>query len=383
MVKLKFSEHGATHFDKAYARGRQLLFWHFGDKTLLSLKELTNIAPPEGESYAGTSDILINKIIGSENRNRDYAEGFFPAHSWMGGRWTKIWDLMKKNKLEEPIQVLEYGGIYFVRDGHHRVSTGRLLGREYIHARVTKLTVPYMLPETFSRSDLLHFHKLVDFQKKTGFLTAVPQARFDVRRLKTWALLEKEIRQWSPAWFKRHPESHGHAEQQDKQDLIWYNTTYALIINYVRSNSLHYLFPGWGDTDVVIEMLRFWNTLSKPDELWIGEMYALFIKHSRHRRFFLVPIQLFSERIKSFFRTACDERCRFLRLSNLKQYRPEFKLPADTKKKYWHILYRELFGDHALKMKKKLGRPPYLPELVCDWYDNIWLPRTEMQQEKV
>jgi hypothetical protein len=258
------------------------------------------------------------------------------------------------------------------------VSTGRFLGRIYIRAHVTKLAAPYTLPEGFSRCDLPSFRKMVEFEKRTGFFTTVPEARFDIRRLKTWSLLEKEIRQWSPAWFDRHPDSHDVEENDREHDRIWYNSTYKITLDYVQNKSLHYLFPGWGDTDVAMEIIRIWNTLPAPDELWVGEMYSLFIKRSRIRRFFLVPVQLFYELVKSLFRTPCDERCRFLRVSNIKAYRPEFRLPADAGKKYWRKFFRDVFKDHANTMKKKLGRPPYLPELIIDWYDNVWLPKTEM-----
>jgi hypothetical protein len=36
-----------------------------------------------------------------------------------------------------PVELIRVGDVYFVRDGHHRVSVARALGQAYIDAEVT------------------------------------------------------------------------------------------------------------------------------------------------------------------------------------------------------------------------------------------------------
>ena len=35
-----------------------------------------------------------------------------------------------------PVELIQVGDIYFVRDGHHRISVARALGEEYIDAEI-------------------------------------------------------------------------------------------------------------------------------------------------------------------------------------------------------------------------------------------------------
>jgi hypothetical protein len=36
-----------------------------------------------------------------------------------------------------PVALIQVGDVYFVRDGHHRISVARALGRNQIEAKVT------------------------------------------------------------------------------------------------------------------------------------------------------------------------------------------------------------------------------------------------------
>ena len=45
-----------------------------------------------------------------------------------------------------PVELIQIGDIYFVRDGHHRVSVARAMGQEHIEAEVTLWKVEGELP---------------------------------------------------------------------------------------------------------------------------------------------------------------------------------------------------------------------------------------------
>jgi hypothetical protein len=36
-----------------------------------------------------------------------------------------------------PVELIQVGDVFFVRDGHHRVSVARAMGQEYAEAEVT------------------------------------------------------------------------------------------------------------------------------------------------------------------------------------------------------------------------------------------------------
>jgi hypothetical protein len=45
-----------------------------------------------------------------------------------------------------PVKLIQIGDLYFVRDGHHRISVARAMGQEAIEAEVTAWTVMGPLP---------------------------------------------------------------------------------------------------------------------------------------------------------------------------------------------------------------------------------------------
>lgn len=347
-----------------------------GDHSILALSELTQIYKPDGESKQKDRDIPIDLVVGSEDRGDDFAEGFIPTHEWMMRRWVTIWNLMGKNELAEPIKVIDYGGVYFVRDGHHRVSAARNLNREFIRAEITTYSVPFQLHSNFRRSSLGHFRKLCEFQRKTRFLNAVPEIEFDIKRDSSWDILEREINVWNAAWFRNHSDEVGPVTQEERYKH-WNELIFQYILKHITRQSLHYLYPGWGHGDVALHLIQLWNTFPNPDEYTVEDMYRIFLSSARKKRFLLLPWQLIIEGIRDARRTDTDERCLFLQMSRIKILRPDFRLPADLGKRYWRRLHRDLFKTHYSRMKKRLGRSPNLEELVEDWYDNQWLPRTE------
>lgn len=379
MTETYLHNEATSHFRSVYLKGywlKSALSYPFlGKRSIISLSDLTKIYKPEGELYSGMKEVLVSKILGSEDRSNDFAEGFLPGKSWMQNRWIKVCVLMLKGNLEEPIDVIEYGGVYFVRDGNHRVSVAKKIKREFLRAKVTKLKVPFSIPETLTQNKLINFKKMAQFQKSTSFFTNVLDAKFDIRRKQSWEIMEKELKDWSPMWFDRHKEF---LQEKDipKQQQIWYEWLNKSVMEDIKKSSLHYLFPGWGDTDVAMEIIKLWNSYSNPDDISVEELYDIFIKRTRKRRFLLTPIHFIIDKIHYLRRTAWDERCFFYRRSGIGEIRPEFKLPSDLGKRFWRNLYKDLFKVHYNKMRKELGRSPYHVELVSNWYDNVWIPRS-------
>jgi hypothetical protein len=45
-----------------------------------------------------------------------------------------------------PVELIQVGDLYFVRDGHHRISVAQAMGQESIEAEVTVWQVAGLLP---------------------------------------------------------------------------------------------------------------------------------------------------------------------------------------------------------------------------------------------
>ena len=52
-------------------------------------------------------------------------------------RWTRVASAWLAGVVFAPVELLQVGGGYFVRDGHHRISVARAVGQLTIEAEVT------------------------------------------------------------------------------------------------------------------------------------------------------------------------------------------------------------------------------------------------------
>ena len=117
----------------------------------------------------GIREIPLKQIIGSLERANDFDRSFRPLHKKLRERWIKIWTLQNQGGLE-PILVHKVGNIYFVEDGHHRVSVARGSGLRTIEAEEIEYQVAFCFPTTASLDELLG--RLIEPQLEgTSFLS--------------------------------------------------------------------------------------------------------------------------------------------------------------------------------------------------------------------
>lgn len=89
--------------------------------------------------HAGVQLVALDEIRGSENRSDDFDAAFRPLHRRMQQRWVNVASAWLHGAVFEPVQLVQIGADYFVRDGHHRISVARATGQHYIDAEVTVL----------------------------------------------------------------------------------------------------------------------------------------------------------------------------------------------------------------------------------------------------
>lgn len=129
-------------------RARSRAFWN---SVLYNLRGIPNeLIPfstvrglyPSSENYGGVRSIEIENIVGSVDRYRDFDHYFLPKVTENLGRWVGVRQASLEGKELPPIEVYKVGDIYFVKDGHHRVSVARNAGQKYIDAEIIELNVP-------------------------------------------------------------------------------------------------------------------------------------------------------------------------------------------------------------------------------------------------
>jgi hypothetical protein len=89
-----------------------------------------------GSFYAGIQVVPICSIIGSEGKVADFDMGFHPIQETLRERWVSLAMAYIGCLPLPPVELIQIGNAYFVRDGHHRISVSRAFGQTNIDAEV-------------------------------------------------------------------------------------------------------------------------------------------------------------------------------------------------------------------------------------------------------
>lgn len=121
---------------------------------LLSFDKVRRSLPIYGSSYRGLQPVPLDKIVGSAtHRYSDFDRAFLPAQVRTKSRWKRIDELRLRDVALPPVQLYQVGDVYFVRDGHHRVSVARRSGQDFIDAEVVEMRTRVPLTALRGRLD--------------------------------------------------------------------------------------------------------------------------------------------------------------------------------------------------------------------------------------
>lgn len=127
-------------YARARGRARRRELWSaltIRSYRLLALAEIERTSTLQARSYAGIQTVPISRIRGSESRCNDFDQDFNPLRDHNKGRWLRIALARGRDKTLPPVKLIKVGDLYFVRDGHHRISVARAMGQLEIEAEVT------------------------------------------------------------------------------------------------------------------------------------------------------------------------------------------------------------------------------------------------------
>jgi len=106
---------------------------------ILPFEEVVEALGRVGEHYLGHRVVDLDCIVGTVDRTREFDRSFRPLSRRVRGRWERIAAAQRRGESMPPISLYKIEDLYFVRDGHHRVSVARSLGRQDIDATVTEV----------------------------------------------------------------------------------------------------------------------------------------------------------------------------------------------------------------------------------------------------
>lgn len=126
-------------FDHAFINGKMFRLWASVWQQPRSLLDLNILkAQPRACNVRdwGIKVVMLREIIGSEGRSQDFDLGFHPMQTRMRERWASVAAARLYPSDLPPVELIQVGDAYFVRDGHHRISVAASLGQEFIDAHV-------------------------------------------------------------------------------------------------------------------------------------------------------------------------------------------------------------------------------------------------------
>lgn len=127
-------------YERAYARA----WWANVCNTLggtglplLDLEVLARAWTFHGRRFSGRQTVALEHIVGTEQRGDDFDAHFRPRYKHTEERWRRVASAYLLGTELPPIELIQVDDVYFVRDGHHRISVAGALGQREIDAIVT------------------------------------------------------------------------------------------------------------------------------------------------------------------------------------------------------------------------------------------------------
>ena len=228
---------------------------------MLSLGDVRSLLRPDSETYRGMQTVLIEKIVGSEGRYKDFNREFLPRHDKLMRRWTRVDMAHYQNIILPPIKLFEIGGAYFVRDGNHRVSVSKAQGAAFIDAEVISLSSEISLSPGMTREELKG--AVIEFEKRRFFEVT----HLDV--LRPGCVLDcTEVGRYDE--ILSHVHVHKWYINLKKSEEIpfeqaavsWYDTVYFPIAAIAREAGLLTQFPRSTEADLYVFVGKHWSELN-------------------------------------------------------------------------------------------------------------------------
>ena len=216
--------------------------------SLLSFDEVHSrlrLGEPSRETV--TKEVPLDKIVGSVGRYHDFNRAFLPREQVDPRRWTRVARLQRQELLP-PVDLFQVGDVYFVRDGHHRVSVARTLRYHSIRAHVIEIPLRVPLEATTTTADLILKAEYADFLEKTSLDRSCPEQRVVLTVPGGYGGLLKQIEVhgfYMGLRSRRYP-------TLPEAAANWYRSVYLTVVERIGASGVLASFPGRTETDLYL-----------------------------------------------------------------------------------------------------------------------------------
>lgn len=226
---------------------------------LLSYDEVKEKLHIGGPIYRGVKTIRVDQIVGSLNRYHEFDRAFLPKEDQLASRWQKVDRAFYQDINLPPVVLYKVGEVYFVVDGHHRVSVAREKGQIDIEAEVRECATRVNITPNIQPEDLEILGSKVNFLERTSLDNIRPGVNIKVT---------------IPDGFDRmleHIAVHHYFMGIDlKRDIAeeeaighWYDKVYMPIIEVIRKYDVLKDFPDKTEGDLYLWILDHQHYLAE------------------------------------------------------------------------------------------------------------------------
>ena len=230
--------------------------------TLISYDEVREKLSIGGPIYRGVETVELKKITGSLNRYHEFDRAFLPKKDALSDPWQRVNRAFYKDISLPAIVLYKVGEVYFVVDGHHRVSVARKQGQLFIDAEVRECSTKVSITSDLRPEDLQILGQKVNFLERTRIDKLRPKANIKLN---------------IPDGFLRmleHVAVHRYFMGLDlKRDIPeeeavthWYDTVYLPIAEIIRKGNILKDFPGKTEGDLYLWVLDRQHYLAQHEK---------------------------------------------------------------------------------------------------------------------
>jgi hypothetical protein len=258
--------HKEHQADTDFSEARLQAFWDeirgFMSKKstrLLPFDEVKNKLEICFAKELGMQTIPIDDIVGSQGRYRSFTKRFLPLDDDLRDRWKKVNQAHYSRRDLPPVELYKVGSIYFVKDGHHRVSVARTRGVRHIEAIVHEYECDVPLDKETDLEKLAIQETYLQFLKDTELRKNRPNPRLQLTLLGGYPILMEHIQ----AHKHYLEEATGREVTLSEAACSWYDTVYTPLAVAIRKNRIMKEFPHRTETDFYIWVIKNRRKLSE------------------------------------------------------------------------------------------------------------------------
>lgn len=242
----------------------------------LSFDEACTALGLRGERSLGVLVIPLSRVVGSVDKVQSFDTAFRPTSGRMRHRWERLAEAFRRGESIPPIDVYRLGDLYFVRDGHHRVSVAKALGLDVIEANVTEVLTAVSPEGVADREDLDRKHWRRIFLERVP-LTGTARRDLEVTEPAGYHQLAELVEAWSARLM--------HAERSYSEPRVlarrWYEEEFLPVLEMIAEAGL--ALPGETAADAYLRLAGERYELSR-EHTWDADVLEAIGRRRRKRR---------------------------------------------------------------------------------------------------